>query len=196
MTSFLDLRAQQTEMGPPGACVVRHGKMVIRDPKTVDTLLIHQAAVRFGQKKGQPSRHHRSLGVHAHATAFDDGVFAFAYPLLAYVQHGNGSNSYSIGLEGEGLFNGLPGGKNAEPTALLIETMREACKRIVDEAHKEGATIKYVEAHRQHSATRTSDPGHGIWRHVVEEYCVPVLGLKTRPTRTTRDGKPIPKEWL
>jgi hypothetical protein len=40
-----------------------------------------------------------------------------------------------------------------------------------------------------------SDPGWEIWKHVVLDYGVPVLGLKTQPEKTWRNGKPVPPQW-
>lgn len=203
---LLDLRPLQSDTGPEGACKLSKGRMVMRDPKDVDTLGLHQTGCVFGVKPYQVkaaggdallAQFLRAKNVHAHVTAFDEGTFAPSYPLLAYVNHGNGMNPYSIALEGEGFFNGMPGGKRGEPSDLLIDTMRAACLWIVENAAKEGAVIRYAEAHRQHSATRAGDPGHGIWKPVVMEYCVPKLGMQIRPMKTTRDGLPIPvKGWM
>jgi len=202
--TFLDLRHLQSATGPKGACKVSRGKMVMRDPKTVDTLLGHQTAVTFGVAKYQIkaaggdallAQFMRARDVHAHVTVFDEGTFACAYPLMAYVQHGNGANAYSIGKEDEGLFNGAPGGPLAEPSDLLIDTSRAACTWVVENAAKEGATIRYYEAHRQHAKSRRSDPGWKLWQAVYVDHCEKALGLKPRPDRTTRDGLAIPKAW-
>lgn len=202
--TFLDLRSQQSKIGPDGAGKVSRGALVMRDPATVTTLVGHQMAVFMGvapyqvqAAKGDRAlaKHRRALNVHAHVSAFTDGTFVVAYPLLAYLFHGNGSNAYSIGLETEGLYNGIPGGKLDEPTDLTIETSREACTWIVEEAARCGATLRYYEAHRQHAASRRSDPGHRLWQAVYVDHCEGVLGLSPRPDLTTRDGRPIPRMW-
>ena len=176
----------------------------MRDPATVTTLVGHQMACTLGAAsymvqaaKGDKdlARHRRALGVHAHVSVFTDGTFVAAYPLLAYVWHGNGSNAYSIGLETEGHYNGIPGGVLAEPTDLTIETSRAACTWIVAEAARCGATLLFYEAHRQHAASRRSDPGHRLWKAVYVDHCEGALGLKPRPEMTTRDGRTIPRMW-
>lgn len=202
--NFLDLRPLQSATGPDGACKLSKGKMVMRDPSTVNTLLGHQTAVNFAVAKYQIkeaggdallAQFLRARNVHAQVTTFDEGTFACSYPLMAYVYHGNGANAYSIGKEDEGLFNGAPGGKLAEPSDLLIETSRAACTWIVENAAKEGANIIYYEAHRQHAKSRRSDPGWKLWQAVYIDHCEKVLHLKPRPDLTTRDGLKIPKEW-
>ncbi len=69
----------------------------------------------------------------------------------------------------------------------------------VREGRKLGMPIEYVHAHRQSSATRRADPGEELWKRVVLEFGVPVLGLTTEPARTlpgrNGDGRPIPLEW-
>lgn len=203
--SFLDLRSQQTVTGPPGACKLRGGKMVMRDPLTVDTLLGHQTAVTFGVSKEQIRRaggdvllaqFMRARNVHAHVTAFDEGTFAAAYPLLAYVYHGNGGSGRSIALETEGLFNGYPNDrrKRGEPSDLTIETSRAACTWIVEEAAREGATLRFYDAHRKHASSRRGDPGWRLWQAVYVDHCEKVLGLSLLPG-TTRSGLPIPEVW-
>lgn len=202
--AFLDLRSKQSATGPSGACKLSKGRMVMRDPKTVDTIGAHQTAVTFGVAKYQVraaggdallAQFLRARDVHAHVTSFDEGTFACAYPLMAYVQHGNGMNAYSIGKEDEGLFNGKPGGPLSEPTDILIETSRAACTWIVEEAAKEGATIRFFEAHRQHAESRRSDPGWRLWQAVYIDHCERALGLSPRPDHVTRDGLRIPREW-
>lgn len=202
--TFLDLRREQSPSGPEGACKLDRGKVVMRDPASVTTLVGHQTACSFGvapymiqAAKGdrELARHRRALNVHAHVTAFNDGTFAAAYPLLAYVFHGNASNAYSVGLETEGHYNGIPGGVLEEPTDLTIETSRAACTWIVEEAAKLGATLKFYEAHRQHAAARRSDPGHRLWQAVYIDHCEAKLELAPRPDFTTRDGRPIPNRW-
>jgi hypothetical protein len=182
---------------------VSRGSLVIRDTGDIDTITLHQTACTFGAgpaaiaaAKGDKdlARHRRALRIHAHVTAFQDGTVVPAYPLRAYVFHGHGSNGRSIGLEIEGHYDGIPGGKLGDPDARTIEAAREACRWIVEAARAEGITIRYVVAHRQYSSSRRSDPGWKIWRDVAL-WCEANLGLTTIPTLTDRDGAPIPKAW-
>ncbi len=202
---ILDLRNDQKPGGPDPKCgKIRGGQLVERDPSTIDAICLHQTAVVFGASQGairaangdkDLARHRRALGVHAHVTAFTDGTFVPAYPLRAYVYHGNGANSRSIGLEIEGHYNGIPGGALPEPTAGTVQAAREACTWLLEAARAEGITLRYYLAHRQYSVSRRSDPGWYLWRAVGVDWCEARLGLQPLPTLVDRDGYPIPKTW-
>ncbi len=202
---ILDLRNEQKPGGPDAKSgKIVGGRLVMRDPASIDAIVLHQTAVTFGASpaavraaKGDKdlARHRRALGVHAHVTAFTDGTAVAAYPLRAYVYHGNGANSRSIGLEIEGHYNGIPGGQLAEPDAATIQSAREACTWLVEAARAEGITLRYYLAHRQYSRSRRSDPGWYLWRAVGVDWCEARLGLQPLPTLVDRDGYPIPKTW-
>lgn len=189
-------------------------KVVKRDMKNVTGICFHQTACVFGAPKGSKdpdARYKRALSVPCHAVGFLDGVAALTAPLSWYVYHGNAFNEDCIGLELEGHFSGLlddpktprredlrSSWKGEEPTPLTevaIQCYRDLTKKIVEEARAAGAPIEWAYAHRQSNGIKHSDPGEGIWKHVVLEYAVPVLGLKTKSAHTRRDGKTIPKEW-
>ena len=207
----LDLRAEQPN--PPQLQKpkhwVRNGRVVERDPATIDCIVLHQTACVFGKRADQPTRHHRALGVACHALAFNDGVVVLPNPLRWYVQHGNGFNATSLGLEVEGVFPGIAGDpktlpKNAGPetplTDTLILTARLAVRVLMEQAAIEGITIRRIVAHRQSSATRRADPGSALWKAVVVEHAVPVLGLRVEPdlvlvAKNGRPGRPIPAAW-
>lgn len=180
------------------------GRVVVRKPSAIDAICLHQTAVTFGVSASQIraaggdaqlAQFMRAKRVNAHVTAFDEGAFVAAYPLRHHVNHGNGANARSIGLEIEGLFNGAPGGARPEPTDLLIDAARAACTWIVEAAAAEGISIRYVLAHRQYSDDRRADPGWALWQRVALEHCERVLGLASLPTLTDRKGTPIPKVW-
>lgn len=201
--ALLDIRHLQTPGGPPGACMKRGGKMLIRPLEDVDTILGHQTACFFGVHPSQVraaggdpllAQFMRAKGVHAQVTAFDEGTYVAAYPLRAYVYHGNGGSGRSVGLEGEGLYNGRPGQGRAEPSDLLIETLRAACTFIVEDIAREGGAIKFYDAHRKHASSRRGDPGWRIWQAVYLAHCRDKLGLRLREG-TTRDGLEIPEVW-
>lgn len=210
--TVLDFRGQQPN--PPQLPVRKHwirdGKVVERDPAKIDTIVLHQTACVFGRKSTQPDRYHRALGVACHALAFNDGVVALANPFRWYVQHGNGYNDRSLGLEVEGLFPGLvdhprtlpkmPGQDETPVTPALIEAGRLAIREMIYQAGNEGIRIRRVVAHRQSSPTRRADPGEALWKALVVDYAVRELGLVTDPTETLarkdgRRGRPIPAAW-
>jgi hypothetical protein len=126
------------------------------------------------------------------------------------VYHGNELNGFTYGLEIEGQYPGLlddpttpkredeatTWGDKATPLDdLTIETARAALRYLYEEGLKLGSPLQYIWAHRQSNGIKPSDPGQGIWKHVVLDYGVAVLKLKTRPSDVFRDGKAIPREW-
>lgn len=215
----LDLCTQQVNPPPPkvgpggkkvNIALVRAGKVVVRDPKTVTGIGIHQTACIFGPAADPEKRYRRALNVPSHALAFNDGVFATAFPLPWYMYHGNELNAFTLGLEIEGQLPGKPddpttprrediestwGGKPTPFGDLQIETARASLKYLVEQGRALGMPIQYIWAHRQSNGQKPSDPGYQIWKHVVLEYGCTQLGLKTECAKTWRDGKPIPGVW-
>lgn len=200
---ILDLRDDQPNPPPLYGSKNKHARerdgrsVIVRDLREIYAIVLHQTACRFGAPQGK-SRHLRALGVACHALAFDDGVIALPNPLLWQVNHANGLNAISLGLEIEGWFPGETDKptdrRQREPSPLVIETALEAVRVLVSEASKEGITISHVFAHRQSSPTRRADPGETIWREVARK-----CGLETdcRATWLTKEGRgrPIPRSW-
>jgi peptidoglycan hydrolase-like protein with peptidoglycan-binding domain len=204
----------------------RDGKPVVRDPSQVNGITIHQTAVPYGVKPYQINAAGKSLGynmknpsdeekeeaerlalarrslqVACHVMAFRQGFVSIPNDMLWYVYHGNGWNSTELGIEIDGRFPGVEGGKtwNGGPATEVTDTLvRAACLGIeilVIEGRKAGMPIEYIHAHRQSSSTRRDDPGEELWKRVVLDFAVPILGLKTEPARAIGDGRPVPKEW-
>jgi len=186
------------------------GKVLVRDPKKIIGITIHQTACVFGPKDDLAARHRRALNVPSHALAFRDGVVGVAYPALWYMYHGNGLNAFSLGLEIEGHYPEVlddpktPRREDIESTwghdptpldALTIETARAGLKFLYDEGKRLGCPLEYIWAHRQSNGVKVSDPGAGIWQEVVLDYGVAVLGLKIQPEKVWDDGKKIPASW-
>lgn len=213
---IIDLRDLQKD--PPEVTAtkkkhkIRNGKVVRRDMKDVDGIVLHQTAVWYGVSKNQirnadgdkhEALHRRGLRVACHAIAFggekagiDDCGHAIATnPLEWYVYHGNGLNDRSLGLEIEGKYPGLIGSKGDVASDKIIKAACDALKYLVEEGRRQGAPIKYLWAHRQSSSTRRADPGEELWKKVGLEYGVKVLGLETQPHKTWGKGRPIPLEW-
>lgn len=188
----------------------RGSRPVVRDPAQVTGITIHQTAAKYGTAAYQIhaangnvefALANRSLRVACHVMAFHDGFIAWPNPLDWYVYHGNGFNSFELGLEIDGNYPGVKYGKTwngGTPTIITEDVVRAACAAIelmVIEGRKLGMPIEYIHAHRQSSATRRSDPGEKLWRRVVLDYAVPVLGLQAEQGRTLGKGRPIPKDW-
>lgn len=205
MTKFLDLRSEQSDPFTPkngkSPSKLVGGKTARRDPSTITGITVHQTACVFGPAADRAKAHRRAIGIPAHAVAFRDGVVALPCPLDWYVYTSNGLNATTLGLEIEGIYPGKPGGKvwsEAEPTpldALARDTARDALRYLVEQGRALGMPITRVYAHRQSNGQKPSDPGWEIWRDVVLDFGVAVLGLVTDNARTIGDGKPIPAEW-
>jgi hypothetical protein len=215
----LDWRAKQVNPFPlkhksDGSVIATsrlfRGKTFVRDPKTVCGVTVHQTACVFGPQADPEKKHLRAMNVPAQALAFRDGFYVITAPLLWYLYHGNSLSGPTLGLEIEGMYCGLTddpstvaredikttwGGKPTPLDALTIATARAALGFLVEEGRKEGMPIEFVYAHRQSNEDKPSDPGQEIWEHVVLDYAVKVLGLKTQPQRAFGHGRPIPKQW-
>ncbi len=205
-----DLTREQPDppdYSPPHHKIVRDIKkkldrVFVRDPKTVDGIMIHQTGTPFGisakqiaDAKGDKilAKHRRALGIAAHMTAFDTGYAVLAHPLLWYVYHGNGLNARSIGMEIEGLYPGSLGKKE-----LFVGNVERAAQEgltyLVRKGRELGMPLKYIWAHRQSSMTRAEDPGEEIWRKLVVNFAVPTLGLLPQNTYVD-EGRAIPETW-
>jgi hypothetical protein len=206
-----DLRGEQTN--PPAKANkfrLSAGKVVERNPAMVTGITIHQTAVKYSAAQYQIDAAggdrelalaRRSMDVACHVMAFHDGFIAWPNPLEWYAYHGNSFNSFELGIEIDGNYPGLIGGetwngKAATPvTDASIKAARAGIELLVQEGRALGMPIEYLHAHRQCSSSRRSDPGEELWRRVVLEFCVPVLGLKLEQGRTWKEGRPIPVGW-
>lgn len=222
LSQVINLTAEQTN--PPARrekYKLKGGRVLVRDPKKITGIVIHQTACVFGvsdrQVKaagGDPvlAKHRRAMNIGAHVTAFMTGKAVYAHDLLWYVYSSNGFNPYTYALEIEGLYCGLKGvlstaaGDPRDVTVLTkatIEAARLGLTFIYELGRRLGSPLEWAYAHRQSSPTRRSDPGEEIWEAVVIDYAVPVLGLKvnnslvlppSNPKHKT-GGYPIPKQW-
>lgn len=203
-----DLRKEQSSPSPKSR--VRGGKTVVRNPAAVTGIVIHQTAVKYGVADYQVAASggdrelalaRRSLGVACHVMAFHDGFVAWSNELERYIYHGNGYNSYTLGIEIDGNYPGLIGGATwngklaTEVTETIVAAACNGIRLLVEEGRKLGMPLNNVYAHRQSSSSRRSDPGEELWNRVVLEYVVPVLGLIPHPTEIIGDGRAIPPEW-
>ena len=186
-------------------------RTVIRDPKSITGIGIHQTACVFGPAD-RDKAHRRALNVPAHVTAFRDGVYVQAAPLLWFLYHGNALNPFTLGLECEGQYPGLLDDPTTpkredersfwgdEPTPLTPEAVacfRAAFAHLVIEGRRLGCPIAHVWAHRQSNGDKPSDPGQALWCEVAEHGCRE-HGLTARYADTfpgRSPGKPIPKAW-
>jgi hypothetical protein len=210
MSVVIDISHLQTD--PPQSPEIYRksaGRPVERDPSTIDSIVIHQAATDFHVSSGQVANaggdrhealHRRALTVASHATVFggeaagvDCGHAVISKPLRWYVNHADQLNSRSLGLEIEGRY---PLHMDAPMMSdRLVYAAREGVRALWQKGRDEGMPIRYIWAHRQSNKDRGGDPGEEIWKRVVLEYAVPVLGLEPLPDAVVGDGRPIPDGW-
>ena len=204
-----DTRATQILRRPDHA-VDRLGRVRIRPASDIDTVCLHQTACVFGPLAHPEVRYLRAADVASHAVAFRTGVGVLQTPVRWYVNGGNGWNRRSVHLECEGHYPGRPDDpttprredrdsvRGHEPTPmddLALLTARETLRALVEAARAEGCPMQWIVAHRQSSPSRRDDPGFELWRDVVLDYAVPVLGLRTRPGVIVGKGRAIPAFW-
>jgi peptidoglycan hydrolase-like protein with peptidoglycan-binding domain len=201
-----DLRDQASDPHPKARS--RNGKTVRRDPSAITGIVLHQAGVEFGPPAKDPSEiglARRALTVACHAMAFD-GFAVLAAPMPWHIYHADALNPTTIGIEVAGLFPGLQDRAKPGDSVLtdgLIAAAREGIRLLLESARAAGCPIRWIYAHRQADSWRRADPGEGLWRAVVLEYAVPVLGLATRPgyslpdpqREPKRHGLAIPIDW-
>lgn len=212
MNRIVDLTSEQKNppvINPPTPQKhrIERGKVVVRDPKEIDGIAIHQTAVNFGASPaairaagGDVTKaiHRRALNVGAHMTAFRTGYAVLANPLRWYVNNANTLNRRILGYEIEGSYPGLTKGRTKLHTPFsgeIVEATKAGLKYLVDAGRADGMPIRYIWAHRQSSDTRRGDPGEEIWREIVLEYAVKVLGLETKVGDVFGDGRSIPADW-
>lgn len=215
---FYDLRREQDFVYPGGKRKVklRGGKPAMRKPERINGIVVHQTACVFGVSKRLLKRSggnadlavaRRGLEVACHALAFRRGFFMASHDLALHVNHANGLNSRTLGLEIEGFYPGLEKerrkarGSDRKLTKLneqTIETGRAALRWLVEEGRAAGMPIRYLYAHRQSSPTRRADPGEELWR-AIAPWAVENLELELRHDQTLAtkkgDGRPVPKAW-
>lgn len=164
----------------------------------VDTIVVHQTAVAggFGVSQRLLERH-RGHECEARQTRYrqtpyhglyspKDKASIVQWPAWAYTFHGHKANATSVGWAYDGQ---LPGDELALPGA------RAALRHFVKTMRAAGAPLRYIEAHRQHSADRAADPGVEIWSLIVRPLLAE-LGLQERAKRTTGTGLALPPDWL
>jgi hypothetical protein len=199
---------------------VRNGKPVLRKPELVNGIVLHQTAAVFGTSSQQIEAAggdrelalaRRALRVACHAMAFRDGFVVAASPLRWHVNHANGLNATTLGLEIDGLYSGLQDDPATIPrredldttwqrrvpsklTPSTIEAASAALTWLVEAGRADGMPLEYLYAHRQSSETRRSDPGEAIWKAIALELA-PRLDLKMLPHWSSGTGRPIPRAW-
>ncbi|TAL46347.1 MAG: N-acetylmuramoyl-L-alanine amidase, partial [Salinibacterium sp.] len=167
----------------------------------IDAVCLHQTACVLGNA---PKRWN-SVG--AHLGVMQNGGVNWMHGFDRLVWHGNLWNRRSIGIEVDGLFPGLRGGRvwdNPDTavheqatvlTAEQISSTKETIRWIHQYLPSHGAQLKLLVPHRQASKDRRDDPSQQIW----EEVALPIiaeLGLSDGGVGyKLGDGYAIPEDW-
>ena len=191
-TGLVDLRSKH-------AGIHRYGK---RDWKNVTGITLHQTACNLGNT---PMRW-KDVGCHMGITR--NGQIIYLSDFTWLVVHGHGLNTYDVGIEMDGYYEGIEGNpktlwqpsdgptrKPMTPTPELVKAAQDACRYIINEVAWHGGKVKYIHAHRQASNTRQSDPGSALWKSVglamMKEFKLTDGG----PGFVLGNGLPIPEAW-
>jgi hypothetical protein len=177
----------------------QHAKGV-RPWTSITGVTLHQTGIHM---QNTVKRFHR---LRAHIGIIDPGgvgTIVQVYPLTTLLWHANGLNPHTVGIEINGLFEGVEGQglpryqqhlELCHPSAAQIEAARKCLGWIRDEVARHGGALQHVFAHRQSSSTRRADPGSRVWQDVAR-WAEQELGLRTLPTVTYGKGRPIPAAW-
>jgi hypothetical protein len=204
---MLDLRSKQTAENVADCCAMAHGVAVRRDPKDVYAAMLHQTGCWFSVDKWRlkrhggdelAARHERGMEVNAHLTAMRHGRCVIAHDPELYVNHGHNANSWSAGLEHEGLYD-ADGNPVGLPKGVDIGEIIEAGRAGLTWLAETLPNLRLVWAHRQSmrrpGRAKTADPGRRIFREVGIEHGVKKLGLTIEPERVFGVGKPLALNW-
>ncbi len=168
-------------------------------------ICLHQTACHLGASK----RLDRCDKIGAHFVVYQTGAVFWLHDQDRIIEHGHGWNAHTIGIEIDGLFEGVLGepstlwndpdtpyvDKAMRPTTAQIEATKQLIRWNCDFIRKRGGRIRSLVAHRQSSATRPNDPGSESW----QEISIPMqreLGLSSGALGfKIGTGRPIPESW-
>lgn len=168
----------------------------------VTGITLHQTACTLGEN---PPRWD-SIGAHVGVTRA--GRVIWIHDFTSLVAHGNGWNSKCVGIEMDGLYEGIEGDPSTlwdDPstatrerasmvTPELVASARAAIRWICAEVAAHGGRVGALVAHRQSSKDRRNDPGSALWQAVA----LPMqasLGLSSIGGQAIGSGYPIPEAW-
>lgn len=174
----------------------------VRAWKKITGVCLHQTACDMGER---PERYD-TLG--AHFAVLRSGRVVWVHKLERFVWHAQGWSAGTVGIEVNGLFEGVLGDPKTvwdDPstkvhevgqrvTAEQIVATRQLVRWICTLVAQKGGEIKALVAHRQSSKNRRNDPGSEIWKEVA----LPLhaeLGLSDGGKGFVKGGLPIPEAW-
>lgn len=193
-----------------GKIVVQSYVPAMRPWSEFTGITYHQTACDMGETDT------RYYGIGAHFVVLRSGRVLWMCDPDRIVYHGNGWNSRCVGIEVNGLYPGLAD----DPSTIVDEALRTTWDNPATSARekpmpvtttaaialrnltrwlkwhgeKNGASVRFLVAHRQSSMDRRNDPGETLWRQCA----VPLhaeLGLSDGGVGFKIGGYPIPRQW-
>ncbi len=203
LPELVDLRrtASQKRWNPATRSGILTGRT--RDWQAITGITLHQTACEMGER---PARY-ETVGAHVCVTS--GGQRIWLHDLTKEVVHGNGWNTRCVGVELEGIYEGLAGEistvwddpstrhrEQASPvTPEMIAASWETIRWICREVARHGGEVGALVSHRQSSDTRRHDPGEIIWREIALPMMAE-LGLSDGGVGfCLSGGRPNPEAW-
>lgn len=141
----------------------------------VKGICLHQTACDMGER----SARYDTIGAHVVVTR--SGSVLWIHDFDRLIVHGNGWNTQCVGIEINGLFEGIAGDprtlwddpstpareRGMQPTLEQLGASCQAIRWICDIVRRRGGQVHALVSHRQASANRRNDPGSAIWKSVA-----------------------------
>lgn len=163
---------------------------------------LHQTAVVLGER---PERW-KTLGAHLGVTR--EGQVVWLHDFAKIVWHANGLNAMTVGIELDGMYEGIQGDPNSfwnpdkdprrvpqRATTDLVEAAKATVRWVCAEVARHGGKVNHLYAHRQASKQRQSDPGSELWQLVGLELHKELTLTDGGAGFTLGDGMRIPESW-
>ncbi len=173
-----------------------------RDWSKVTGICLHQTACVLGEN---PPRWD-TVGCHVGVTR--SGKVIWLHDFNKLVVHGNQWNSQTVGIEIDGMYEGVEGDiktfwrpkeqpnlQPQRPTEEAMAAVRDLIRFICQEVEKNGGHVRALVAHRQASENRRNDPGSAIWKRVALPMSEELNLNDGGPGFKLSTGYPIPELW-
>lgn len=209
-----------------------------RSWRDVTSITLHQTATCYLYPGASEDKTKRAIArvsaIGVHATVLRPGFSVFANDLIWEMPQAQYFNANGIGIEIDGRFCGVEGDlslnsfwrpRDANGNLIEVEPMAEEPAQtkaalelidyFVDLVASNGGQIRFLNAHRQTSAMRRSDPGEIPWKTIaipamqkhslsfggpdffVKKSVLDRNGRQTisGPVSSAGPGRPIPRNW-
>lgn len=173
-----------------------------RDWSKVTGICLHQTACVLGEN---PPRWD-TVGCHVGVTR--SGKVIWLHDFNKLVVHGNQWNSQTVGIEIDGMYEGVEGDiktfwrpkdqpnlQPQRPTEAQLRAVRDLIRWITKQIEGNGGKAKALVAHRQASENRRNDPGSAIWKKVALPMSEELDLSDGGPGFKLSTGYPIPEVW-